>query len=1010
MKRTDLSKLVRAKAERESGGRKMAKQKSLTRIVVGHTRFATTSKATFDGTHPHQWSPPQVVRAYAQDQKTPGATSVRVENFITHNGDFDFYNVNGAWVELGDVQAYLARATGFGAPSVVDSAAIAGVVDLLRAQGSFALAARFAVCLDMKTASADADTPVPSLAEFEALGAVFERELDAALTAGGARRSVREIGFDLARRGRALVAGVRARFEAPENVAALDCLAHWLDAERGGSLAAFVESATDAFFDNDSFFATRTFLSNAKGSFGLMVTNSLDATRQLCLAARGQTLSVAFYPKKGLVCYGSEQAAVKAGLGARTPGDAEGDEAAGDDAARDDERDATRLDLDDLNGEVCLLDWGEGRRGVSAEPTVRDVPADGGRAQRRAGHGRARRARARRGRRPSRISASESKIRRRDGVAKDGVDAAPASPRDVRVDDAPRLGVFKEGAVPPHDPAGGQRVHQAAGAGPAGPGGRRRARRPARSARHPGGLAEQAEGDDFPEPADGLEPVPVFAAAARPARERHDQEPPLGGRGRDRVRGFAVARGAVRRRPGQRVPAPGCALGERNKILGLFGQDLPVPAIGHPRGKRNDDFTDSIVIVVSHSGGTFAPLASSNLLVSSTSAIFVVASEWDTQIGKQLRAVKGDGAFTSRIFSTDVGVRPAEPCSVSVAATQQLLTQIFMHVSLVILGNKAYANVTGAAITKHDLAELERCNRESIAALEDIVGARAADGARFESQTEKQLRAQGDVWADHVLEGVKGWILSFVYIVVTVTLGYPLVTGVATGAERRGRVGVLRHALLRRAAVRVPAPDLHHGDPPVAGPRLEAPHDRAHGGHRGRPVGRAERGGVPLEDFRVRVQRRGDHRLVGNPATTSCTGTRTVSCAARCSWSAGRTGALARSPPRRPPCRCRLRKRRASKVSAARARASRSATRRTSSHSRNAIFLKRHRPLFLCERVLREREGEAGLDGRSPGSLLGAYNAFHEEGAEVSIHTLTHENAVRVLTEARIKASRQKGT
>ena len=131
-----------------------------------------------------------------------------------------------------------------------------------------------------------------------------------------------------------------------------------------------------------------------------------------------------------------------------------------------------------------------------------------------------------------------------------------------------------------------------------------------------------------------------------------------------------------------------------NKILGLFGQDLPVPAIGHPRGKRNDDFTDSIVIVVSHSGGTFAPLASSNLLVSSTSAIFVVASEWDTQIEKQLRAVKGDGAFTSRIFSTDVGVRPAEPCSVSVAATQQLLTQIFMHVSLVILGNKAYANVT----------------------------------------------------------------------------------------------------------------------------------------------------------------------------------------------------------------------------------------------------------------------------------------------------------------------------
>ena len=29
------------------------------RIYAGHTRFATTSKATMDGTHPHQWTPPQ---------------------------------------------------------------------------------------------------------------------------------------------------------------------------------------------------------------------------------------------------------------------------------------------------------------------------------------------------------------------------------------------------------------------------------------------------------------------------------------------------------------------------------------------------------------------------------------------------------------------------------------------------------------------------------------------------------------------------------------------------------------------------------------------------------------------------------------------------------------------------------------------------------------------------------------------------------------------------------------
>ena len=44
-----------------------------------------------------------------------------------------------------------------------------------------------------------------------------------------------------------------------------------------------------------------------------------DGARQVALAARGQTISVAFYPRTGLVLYGSEQAAVKAALGLKYP-------------------------------------------------------------------------------------------------------------------------------------------------------------------------------------------------------------------------------------------------------------------------------------------------------------------------------------------------------------------------------------------------------------------------------------------------------------------------------------------------------------------------------------------------------------------------------------------------------------------------------------------------------------------------------------------------------------------
>jgi hypothetical protein len=881
----------------------------------------------------------------------------------------------------------------------VDSAAIAGVVDLLRAQGSFALAARFAVCLDMKTASADAELNVPSLAEFEAVGAVFEKELDELLLAsGGVSRSVREIGFDLEQRD-ALIKRVCSRFEEPANATTLDCLSHWLDAERGGSLASFVRSASDAFFDNDSFFVTRTFLSNAKGSFGLMVTNSLDAARQLCVAARGQTISVAFYPKKGLICYGSEQAAVKAGLGVAMPG-GESFES----AERDDERDAVRVDLDDLNGEVCLMDWGEGDAAVSLPNQqyetypqmagklkivlAMDAPVvstnDARRVSQNAGK-------------------TSPSVKRKT--------AAPASLRDVN----PRLGVDAKAHLQK------ELFHR----------------------------MTRLEGNEFIKPLAPDSPDLVGADVRDIPRVLRDiqedwRNKPRGTISLNRLTAWNLSR-CLRRRLDRRVAGTskshrsvdvvvtGCEVSlwlaeqfasdlanafprldvrsvSANKILGLFGQDLPVPAIGHPRGKRNDDFTDSIVIVVSHSGGTFAPLASSNLLVSSTSAIFVVASEWDTQIGKQLRAVKGDGAFTSRIFSTDVGVRPAEPCSVSVAATQQLLTQIFMHVSLVILGNKEYSKVTGAVITKHDLAELERCNRESIAALEDIVGARAEDGARFESPTEKQLRAQGDVWADHVLEGVKGWILSFLYIVVTVTLGYPLLTGVATGAGVTSASAfyatrffdALLYAFLPQICITCirlwQGRDLKHrmtartvviGDVPWVAQSAEAFLSKIFACSYS-AAGITVLSGNPADHLVHRHTHRvvrGALLLVGRPdgrlsALTSAEATVSLSLAQASSiQSFGGTCesvTIGHSPYKLP-------------------------------LSRNAIFLKRHRPLFLCEQVLREREGEAGLDGRSPGSLLGAYNAFHEEGAEVSIHTLTHENAVRVLTEARIKASRQRG-
>lgn len=126
-KRTDLSKGIRAKIEADAlrikisskiGGPCEPKAGTLVKTYVGHTRFATSSLASFDGTHPHrkcqkllfgdilysdmfslnsifilplEWTPPRLWRCYDLSRKkegmaTSGSTQTLIENFITHNG------------------------------------------------------------------------------------------------------------------------------------------------------------------------------------------------------------------------------------------------------------------------------------------------------------------------------------------------------------------------------------------------------------------------------------------------------------------------------------------------------------------------------------------------------------------------------------------------------------------------------------------------------------------------------------------------------------------------------------------------------------------------------------------------------------------------------------------------------------------------------------------------------------------------------------------------------------
>lgn len=71
--------------------------------------------------------------------------------------------------------------------------------------------------------------------------------------------------------------------------------------------------------------------------------------------------------------------------------------------------------------------------------------------------------------------------------------------------------------------------------------------------------------------------------------------------------------------------------------------------------------------------------------------------------------------------------------------------------------------------------ELAELNRINLSAISDIIGgpAETADGKLeiVETEVSQQLREQGRRWADHVLEGPISWIMSAIYICVTVIYG-----------------------------------------------------------------------------------------------------------------------------------------------------------------------------------------------------------------------------------------------
>ena len=169
-KRTDLSELV---ANKLSSDQKFCQLLDGPRLYAGHTRFATTSKATFDGTHPHQWTPREdmmIWRRSVEGVWTPKTLSV--ENYICHNGDLDSFDVAKVTYPLELLMPWLARVNHAPIPSPVDSCGVAGLIDILRCQGCWYKAVKFGFIFGVNRLTLDYD--VPTKEEFKKAADAFD--------------------------------------------------------------------------------------------------------------------------------------------------------------------------------------------------------------------------------------------------------------------------------------------------------------------------------------------------------------------------------------------------------------------------------------------------------------------------------------------------------------------------------------------------------------------------------------------------------------------------------------------------------------------------------------------------------------------------------------------------------------------------------------------------------------------------------------------------------------------
>lgn len=323
--------------ELELGFRRIRRQalrsglKSLPTNIIGawHYRFGTSGPPAVLETHWHEWMPARIQTVWQIENNQWLARQKNINHRITHNGDFDSWQLFGETVDFVSLGLWLERVLHTPNNTVGDSPKIAGMMDLLITQGmwlaSVRLAYQQAIARSMAEVFGDhapsksALNTAPTLIQLKKWSEIFETSFIEQIGGLSSATDILQIEQQVYLQER-----ISQKLLKNKELADLN----------ENQLKSFVQEAIAAFFYNDVYRATQLFMAQAEGSFGLVITSTLTPDK-LILIALGQPITLGFNPQEKCTIYASEPAAVDLALSGQ-PG-------------------AYRLDLDQNAGEIGVI-------------------------------------------------------------------------------------------------------------------------------------------------------------------------------------------------------------------------------------------------------------------------------------------------------------------------------------------------------------------------------------------------------------------------------------------------------------------------------------------------------------------------------------------------------------------------------------------------------------------------------------------------------------------------------